>query len=164
MINTTNKTTGLVALLLIATAALSGCGGEISANASSAAPTTAASTPNPGGTTGSTPATGSTPTSTPPTTPPPGGSTTPSTGSASLAWLPPTQNTDGSALVNLGGYHIYYGTDVNNLSQVIDIVTPGLTRYVVDNLALGTWYFTIRAYNLVGLESDQSNSASKTIS
>ena len=31
-------------------------------------------------------------------------------GSMSLSWTPPTQNTDGSALTDLAGYKLYYGT------------------------------------------------------
>jgi hypothetical protein len=84
-------------------------------------------------------------------------------GSATLSWTPPTENTDGTALTDLAGYRIYYGTDMNNLSQLVTIASVGVTRYVIDNLTQGTWYFTIRAYNSVGAESSESNSASKTI-
>jgi len=85
------------------------------------------------------------------------------TGSATLNWTPPTQNSDGSALVDLAGYKIVYGTSSSSLSQQIDLATAGLTSYVVQNLASGTYYFALKAYNTTGIESDLSNIASKTI-
>jgi len=89
---------------------------------------------------------------------------TPSVGQATLSWAAPDQNTDGSALTNLAGYRIYYGTSADALNQVIDIATVGMTTYVVDNLSSGTYYFSIRAYNAVGAESELSNIVSSTIS
>src|SRR4051812_19177215 len=47
------------------------------------------------------------------------GSTTPVTATASLSWLAPIENTDGSKLTNLGGYTIYYGTESSALTQTI---------------------------------------------
>jgi hypothetical protein len=89
---------------------------------------------------------------------------TPSIGQATLSWAAPDQNTDGSALTNLAGYRIYYGTSAAALNQVIDIATVGMTTYVVDDLTSGTYYFSIRAYNAAGVESELSNIVSSTIS
>lgn len=86
-----------------------------------------------------------------------------STGSATISWLPPTENTDGSALTDLAGYHIYYGTSATALTQTVTITNPGLTAYVIENLAAATWYFVVRAYTADGTESASSNVASKTI-
>jgi len=86
-----------------------------------------------------------------------------STGSATISWLPPTQNTDGSTLTDLAGFRIYYGTSATALTQTATITNPGLTSYVVQNLAAATWYFTVRAYATDGAESTSSNIASKTI-
>jgi hypothetical protein len=80
-----------------------------------------------------------------------------------LSWTAPDQNTDGSTLTNLAGYRIYYGASANTLDQVIDIKTIGITAYVIDNLTAGTYYFSIRAYNSVGVESALSNIVSDTI-
>lgn len=85
------------------------------------------------------------------------------TGSATLSWSAPTQNTDGSALTNLAGYRIYYGTNANSLTQTVSINTVGVTNYVVGNLSAGTWYFAMRSVNAAGVESDMSNVASKII-
>ena len=93
-------------------------------------------------------------------------STQPSSSSrnATLAWTAPTENTDGSVLANLGGYVIHYGTVANNLTSSITISNPGLTTYVVENLAAGTYYFTLSATTTGGVKSVDSNEASVTIS
>jgi hypothetical protein len=84
-------------------------------------------------------------------------------GSATVSWMPPTQNTDGSALTNLAGFHIYYGMASNALDQSVSLANPGLTTYAVSNLSPGTWYFSVKAVNSAGAESDLSNIASKII-
>jgi hypothetical protein len=86
-----------------------------------------------------------------------------STGSATISWLPPTENTDGSALTDLAGFRIYYGTSAMALTQTTTITNPGLTSYMIENLAAATWYFSVRAYAADGAESALSNIASKTI-
>jgi hypothetical protein len=83
-------------------------------------------------------------------------------GAATLSWAAPVQNTDGSPLTNLAGYRIYYGTQADDLTQVIDIPSVGVTEYVVDNLTAGTYYFSIRAYTAGGVESALSNIVSAT--
>ncbi|HEU4652719.1 MAG TPA: putative Ig domain-containing protein [Steroidobacteraceae bacterium] len=84
-------------------------------------------------------------------------------GSATLSWQPPTQNTDGSALNNLSGFKVAYGTSSSSLTNVVTLANPGLTSYVVTGLGSGTWYFAVTAYNSSGVESSLSNLASKTI-
>jgi hypothetical protein len=86
-----------------------------------------------------------------------------STGSATLSWQPPTQRTDGSALTNLAGYRILYGSAPDSLGRTVTVNNPGLTSYVLDNLSQGTWYFAMTAYDSVGAESDRSSVGSKTI-
>jgi hypothetical protein len=86
------------------------------------------------------------------------------TGSATLSWNPPTQNTDGSALTDLAGYKIYYGKSSTNLDKIVTIASAGITRYVVENLTSATWYFSMTSYNSTGVESSQSTAVSKTIS
>jgi len=86
-----------------------------------------------------------------------------STGTATVSWLPPTQNTDGSPLTDLAGFRIYYGTSPADVSQSVNITNPGVTIYVIENLYPATWYFRVRAYAADGTESAPSNTASKTI-
>jgi hypothetical protein len=88
----------------------------------------------------------------------------PTTGSATLAWTPPTQRSDGSTLSNLAGYKIRYGNSAGNYSETITVQNPGISSYVVDNLSSGTYFFVVTAYDSSGAESTFSNSASKTIS
>lgn len=84
-------------------------------------------------------------------------------GSVKLSWLAPKTNTDGSALNDLAGYKIYYGTSQQYLQRVIDIKDPTVTEYTIDDLPPYTYYFVITAYNVAGTESSHSNIASKTV-
>jgi hypothetical protein len=84
-------------------------------------------------------------------------------GSATLSWSPPTRNTDGSALSNLAGYKILYGTSSSSLNRTVDLKNPGLTSYVVENLSPATYYFAVKAYTSTGTQSATSNVSSKTI-
>ena len=86
-----------------------------------------------------------------------------SSGSVTLAWQAPTENTDGSPLTNLHSYKIHYGTRSGQYTTTIDVNNSGLTRYVVDSLSPGTYYFAITAVAASGAESDFSGEASKTI-
>ncbi len=74
-----------------------------------------------------------------------------------LTWQPPTQNTDGTALTNLAGYYIDYGTQPQNYTTAIQVANPGVTTYVVENLPPGTYYFVVTAYNSNGEDSSASN-------
>jgi len=82
---------------------------------------------------------------------------------ATLTWTAPTTNTDGSAVTNLAGYHIYYGTTPSSLTTVIDVGNPATTSYTVNNLSSGTWYFAVNAYTTGGVDSALSNTGTKSI-
>ncbi len=84
-------------------------------------------------------------------------------GTATLSWTPPTQNSDGSSLTNLAGYHLRYGTSAAALTNTVTLANAGLATYVITNLASGTWYFALTAYNASGEESDLSGVVSKLI-
>jgi Putative Ig domain len=86
-----------------------------------------------------------------------------SSGSVTLSWQPPTQNVDGTALTDLAGFRIYYGTSPTNLNQSVDIANPGLSRYVVENLSPATWYFAMKSYTAAATESDLSGVVSRLI-
>ncbi|HTC15190.1 MAG TPA: putative Ig domain-containing protein [Steroidobacteraceae bacterium] len=90
-------------------------------------------------------------------------SAAPPGGTATVSWDAPTENTNGSALTNLAGYWIHYGTSPANLSQLVEVAGTTVTSYTVDNLAAATWYFAITAYTTSGEMSAQSAIASKTI-
>lgn len=85
-------------------------------------------------------------------------------GTADVSWTAPTTNSNGSALTNLAGYIIYYGTSASALTQQVQVSNPGITNYVVPGLTNGTWYFAVAAFSSAGTASGLSNIASKTIS
>ena len=102
--------------------------------------------------------------STPSSTSGSGGTTPPATSdTVTLSWTAPDENTNGTALTNLAGYQINYGTSPTALTQQISINTVGVTNYVVSNLSSGTWYFEIVAVNSAGLQSGPSSVVSTTI-
>jgi len=86
-----------------------------------------------------------------------------SVGSVTLRWVAPTRNEDGSALTNLAGYRINYGTSRTALNNSITVANPGATSRTITGLAPATWYFAMTAYTNNGVESGPSITASKTI-
>ena len=132
----------LVAGMVLGLGGVAGCGSDGSSSASSAASASANS-----GTidrsSGSTPPTAGV---TPPSSQPPGDTS----GTVTLSWEAPTENSDGSALVDLRGYKVHYGTGSRDYTDTIRVSNPGLTNYVVQNLPAGTYYFAVTAYNSAG--------------
>jgi len=84
-------------------------------------------------------------------------------GSATLSWNAPTTNTDGSALTDLAGYKIYWGTAQGNYPNQRTLSGVGVQTYVVDQLTPATWFFVVTAYDTAGNESTYSNTAQKTV-
>jgi hypothetical protein len=83
--------------------------------------------------------------------------------SIDVTWAAPTAYTNGSALTDLAGYIVYYGTSPSALTQSVDVPNAGATDYVVEGLTGGTWYFAVVAYTNTGLQSAYSSVVSKTI-
>jgi Putative Ig domain len=83
--------------------------------------------------------------------------------SATIDWLPPTENTNGSQLTDLAGTRIYYGTSASNLNHMVQVASATLKSHTIGNLAAGTWYFGCVAYTLAGTESAMSAVVSKHI-
>lgn len=86
-----------------------------------------------------------------------------STGTASLSWTAPTTNTNGSALTDLAGYHIYYGRSPSSMTTAVTVANPAATSYRIGNLPRGTWYFAMEAYTTGGMDSALSNTGSKSV-
>ena len=131
--------------LALATLALAGCGGG-----SASAPQLSVASPSSNSSSSS---------SSGPTTTVKSG-----TGTAQISWTPPTTTTDGSTLLNLAGYNIYYGTSPSALTQEIQVSTIGLSTYDVTGLGSGTWYFVVTSYTTDGTQSAPSNVVSQSIS
>jgi hypothetical protein len=70
-----------------------------------------------------------------------------------LAWDAPAGNTDGSAMTDLAGYRVYYGTASGLYDHEIDV---GCTNAVeIPELDSGTtYYFSVTASNLASNESE----------
>lgn len=86
-----------------------------------------------------------------------------SMGSVTLNWVAPTQNSDGSPLTDLAGYNLYFGSTQGNYPNSIHINNPGLTTYVVENLAPATYYFVATSENSAGIESHYSNEVTRVV-
>ena len=88
----------------------------------------------------------------------------PVTRTATLNWTPPTQNIDGSPITNLAGYKVMYGSSPGQYSQALSVPVATMTSVAIEALEAGrTWYFTVKAVNTSGVESDFSNEVSKLL-
>ena len=86
-----------------------------------------------------------------------------SLGSVTLSWTPPTKNDDGTTLTDLSGHKIYWGTESGSYPNSTKIDNPGISTYVVENLASGTYEFVVTSFNSEDVESVYSNVAVKTV-
>jgi Putative Ig domain len=84
-------------------------------------------------------------------------------GNATLDWVAPTENTNGTALTNLAGYLINYGNNPTALTHTVQIANPNAVSYEITNLSPGTWYFSVKSYSSANVQSTASATASKTI-
>lgn len=89
------------------------------------------------------------------------GATAHSGPAVTLTWDPPTTNADGSPLTDLAGYKVHYGTATGAYTKTVDV--HNVTTHRVEDLAPGTYYFAVTAYDLSGNESDYSNEVHKTL-
>jgi hypothetical protein len=72
-----------------------------------------------------------------------------------VTWQAPSVNTDGSALTDLAGYRIVYGTQPGAYTNSVPVNGTGLLDYTVENLQSGQkYYFSMVAVNAAGAESD----------
>jgi hypothetical protein len=128
---------GLFAMALV----LGGCGGGSSSGNSSGTAT---------GTTSTVTSTGTT-------------TATSTAGTATVTWVAPTENINGTPVTGLAGYRVYYGTSADALTESIEVPGTATTTYAVSDLSPGTYYFAVTAYNALGVESAPSDVASATI-
>lgn len=68
---------------------------------------------------------------------------------------------DANTEPTLAGYKVYSGNASGAYGAPLVIGTQ--TTYTFTNVAPGTWYFAVKAYDTDGLESDYSNEVSVTI-
>jgi hypothetical protein len=84
-------------------------------------------------------------------------------GSVSLSWQAPTENEDGTALTDLAGFKIYWGTTPGRYPNSVTIDNPSVTAYVVENLAPGEYEFVGTSFNAAGVESRYSSPVSRSV-
>ena len=84
-------------------------------------------------------------------------------GSMTLSWTPPTENTDGSALTDLAGHNLYYGNSRGSYPNQVHIDNPSISTYVIENLLPDTYYVVATSFNTSGIESSFSNEAVKSV-
>jgi hypothetical protein len=84
-------------------------------------------------------------------------------GSATVSWLAPTTNANGSTLTDLQGFRLYHGTVSGSYDAPVDIADPAARSYTFQNLQPGTHYFAVSAYDTSLNESALSIEVSKTL-
>ena len=84
-------------------------------------------------------------------------------GSMTLSWVAPTENSDGTPLMDLSGYNIYFGLSQGDYSNRVHINNPSISTYMVENLLPTTYYVVATAFNSLGVESTYSDVAVKTV-
>jgi len=85
------------------------------------------------------------------------------TGSVTLSWTPPTENEDGTPLMDLAGYRVHWGQSPGTYTEVMNFDNPGLSRVVIDNVPPGTYEFVATSLNGAGVESRFSNAITKIV-
>jgi hypothetical protein len=76
---------------------------------------------------------------------------------ATLDWIAPSLNTDGTALVDLNGYVLYYGGAQGGAYTYRLPIDLGLSSYTLSLPDCGEWYFVLAAVNAADLASAFSN-------
>ncbi len=86
-----------------------------------------------------------------------------SLGTATVSWVAPTQNDDGTPIDGLSGYLVLYGKDSASLDYSSTVSDASATSFTVRDLLPGTWYFGVVSVSTAGVRSRISALASKTI-
>lgn len=84
-------------------------------------------------------------------------------GQTMLTWTPPITHEDGTTLIDLAGYKIYYGKSAYNFPNKIEINNPGQANYLVENLCPTTYFFAVTAITASSVESGFSAVEAKLI-
>jgi hypothetical protein len=71
-----------------------------------------------------------------------------------LAWDPPTNNTDGTTLIDLAGYKLYWGSSSRGYTHSNDV--GNVTEYTITNITSLDRFFAVTAYSTNGNTSEFS--------
>ena len=81
-----------------------------------------------------------------------------------MTWSAPSLNTDGTALTNVSGFRIYYGTASANLNKSVDVTGATARSFVVSGLTPATtYYFAVVTKNDANVVSDPSTTVSQKV-
>ena len=80
-----------------------------------------------------------------------------------LRWTPPTLNTDGTPLVDLADFRVFYGQVSGSYDYSLRTGSAAITSVEIEGLAPGLWFFTVKAVNRSGVESDYAREASRAV-
>jgi hypothetical protein len=82
---------------------------------------------------------------------------------ATLSWIPPEENEDGSSLTDLVCYLIYSGRSPQELLPIVSVPLFSGTSYTFENLPDGEHFFAVTALSILGGESALSEMVSTQI-
>jgi uncharacterized OB-fold protein len=91
--------------------------------------------------------------------------TAPEVGSVTLNWDAPLEREDGKTLSpsEIEGYRIYMGDSADTLELVMDVSDNTISQYKLNEIAVGTHYFSVSVYDVEGNESNLSNIVKHTV-
>jgi hypothetical protein len=76
---------------------------------------------------------------------------------ATVSWAPVTARTDGTTPSRVAAYRVFYGLEVANPEQWVDLGDPAITSAQFSGMSPGRWYFVVVAIDDGGLESEPSD-------
>jgi hypothetical protein len=84
-------------------------------------------------------------------------------GSATVSWQIPVTNADGSALTDLAGFEVHYGTASQTYTEIVPVGDPTAVSVLIDELLPATYYFAVLAVDTTGNKSAFSSEVSKVV-
>ena len=66
-------------------------------------------------------------------------------------------------LVDLADYRVFYGQVSGSYDHSVRTGSAAITSVEIEGLAPGLWYFTVKAVNRSGVESDYAREASRAV-
>lgn len=83
-------------------------------------------------------------------------------GQVTVQWQPPAENVDGSALDDLAGFDLYYGTTSGAYDGIVHIADPRTTSHTL-TIPSGTYFMAMTATDRDGNESGFSNEIQRAV-
>ncbi len=83
----------------------------------------------------------------------------------SLAWTAPSEREDNTPILlsAIAGYNVYYGSELGQYPNTVNIADGTAVSYIFTDLPTGTYYFVVTTYDTDGRESQYSSVVIKTI-